>query len=42
MGVGANIVQLSFTGAELFLIWFQNSLPWQRVSAGEKYKCTIE
>ena len=36
-GLGANIAQLFFTGADLLSIWFQNSLPWQQGSAGEKF-----
>jgi len=37
-GIGANNAQLSFTGAELESILSQNSLPWQRRSAGKKFK----
>jgi len=36
-GVRANSAQLSFTGAELQPILSQNSLPWQRGLAGEKF-----
>jgi len=35
IGVGANSAQLSFTGAEFLS---QNSLPWQRGLAGEKFR----
>jgi len=40
-GVGANSVQLSFMGAELLSLWFQNLLLWQRGRQGGNLNDTI-